>query len=75
MKKMTEENKTMENFTENYKTIPCVYFEKHKKCNNDDKCSYAHGKKELKENNPKYKTSMCPNIENKGKCPYPSLHC
>lgn len=31
-----------------YKTKLCTYFNKYRKCNNGDKCNYAHGEEELR---------------------------
>ena len=70
---MTEDNKSLEIYTENYKTIPCAYFLKYGQCKYNEKCSFAHGKDEIKKFNPTYKTSMCANIESKGECH--SLYC
>ncbi|KAI7861217.1 hypothetical protein K492DRAFT_102025, partial [Lichtheimia hyalospora FSU 10163] len=53
-----------------YKTKLCNYFDKYGKCNNNDDCKFAHGKKELRclFDEECYKTKLCNYFDKYGKC-------
>jgi len=55
-----------------YKTELCKAWELNAKCEYDDKCTFAHGEKELREvkRGSSYKTQTCRSFNEKGYCNY-----
>jgi butyrate response factor 1 len=58
-----------------FKTALCIHFTKQGKCQMEDKCTFAHGKDELRHvsppdpNDPKYKTKLCIRFAQDQFCP------